>query len=212
MTFEAVARDWHGTMAAQWQPRTAKNILHRFEEEIFPVIGRMRIVDVTSKDILVVVARPNVFGPDPEAIREIVYRTVKYRKMAHSAEDISSLILSRQYGYRIPVKHSDVKHGFVIGFDAVPEIDLQKLEGDIRDVIAQDLPIAPADEDHIRIGDQIMPCTGVRTHVKSSSQIECFRLLPELRFNPITQEYLLVGIVGDAQVESAFDRILKIAG
>lgn len=33
----------------------------------------------------VVVARPNVFGPNPDAIKEIVYRTVKYRKMAHSA-------------------------------------------------------------------------------------------------------------------------------
>ena len=43
----------------------------------------------------VVVARPNVFGPDPEAVRDIVYRTVKYRKMAHSAEDITSLILSK---------------------------------------------------------------------------------------------------------------------
>lgn len=31
MTFEAVARDWHATMVTQWQPRTAKNILHRFE-------------------------------------------------------------------------------------------------------------------------------------------------------------------------------------
>ena len=160
----------------------------------------------------VVVARPNVFGPDPEAIRDIVYRTVKYRKMAHSAEDITSLILSKQYGYRIPVQHSDVKHGFVIGFAAPPGIDLPKLEHDVRTVIEQDLPIAPADEDHIRIGEEIMECTGVRTHVKSSGQIEAFRLLPELRFNPITQEHLLVGIVGNTGEAAGFDRILKIVG
>lgn len=160
----------------------------------------------------VVVARPNVFGPDPEAIRDIVYRTVRYRKMAHSAEDITSLILSRQYGYPIPVLHSDVKHGFVIGFAKPPEIDLGKLEAEVRAVIDQDLIIVPADEDHIRIGDEVMECTGVRTHVKSTGQIESFRLLPALRFNPISQQHLLVGIVGDTREEAGFDRILKIVG
>ena len=160
----------------------------------------------------VVVARPNVFGPDPEAIKEIVYRTVKYRKMAHSAEDITSLILSKEYGYQIPVQHSDVKHGFVIGFASPPGINMAKLEHDVLEVIAQDVPIVPADEGHIRIGNEVMECTGVRTHVKSSSQIESFRLLPELRFNPITQEHLLVGIVGDTREAAGFDRILKIVG
>ena len=160
----------------------------------------------------VVVARPNVFGPDPEAIKEIVYRTVKYRKMAHSAEDITSLILSKEYGYQIPVQHSDVKHGFVIGFASPPGINMAKLEHDVLEVIARDVPIVPADEGHIRIGNEVMECTGVRTHVKSSSQIESFRLLPELRFNPITQEHLLVGIVGDTREAAGFDRILKIVG
>ena len=160
----------------------------------------------------VVVARPNVFGPHPDAIRDIVYRTVKFRKMAHSAEDITSLILSKQYGYPIPDLHSDVKHGFVIGFTRPPGIDLRKLEAEVRDFIARDLPIAPADEDHIRIGDEVIACTGVRTHVASTGQIESFRLLPELRFNPIDQEHLLVGIVGDQREEAGFDGILKIAG
>ncbi len=160
----------------------------------------------------VVVARPNVFGPHPDAIRDIVYRTVKYRKMAHSAEDITSLILSKQYGYPIPDLHSDVKHGFVIGFNAPPPIDLCKLEQDVREIIARDLPITAADEDHIRIGDEVMECTGIRTHVKSTGQIESFRLLPGLRFNPIDQQHLLVGIVGDSLEEAGFDRILKIVG
>ncbi len=160
----------------------------------------------------VLVARPNVFGPHPEAIKEIVYRTVQYRKMAHSAEDITSLVLAKEYGIPIPQLHSDVKHGFVIGFSEPPDIDLGKLEAKVRDYIARDLPITAADEDHIRIGDEIMECTGVRTHVASSGQIEAFRLLPELRFNPIDQEHLLVGIVGATQEITGFDRILKIVG
>ena len=50
----------------------------------------------------VLVARPNVFGPHPDAIKEVVYRTVKYRKMAHSAEDITTMILARDYGVPVP--------------------------------------------------------------------------------------------------------------
>ena len=161
----------------------------------------------------VVVARPNVFGPQPDAIKEIVYHTVKYRKMAHSAEDITSLILSKDYGIPIPQFHSDVKHGFVIGFsEPPPTIDLKKLEADVNSYIARDLPIVPVGENHIRIGGEIMECTGVRTHVTSSGQIESFRLLPALRFNPIEREHLLVGIVGDGREDAGFDHILKIAG
>ena len=160
----------------------------------------------------VVVARPNVFGPVPEAIKNIVYRTVIYRKMAHSAEDITSLVLSQKYGFNLPVVHSDVKHGFVIGFSTRPEINIPQLEQDVREIIAQDLSISPAGEDHIHIGEAVMECTGVRTHMKSSGQIERFRLLPELRFDPIEQEHLLVGMVGDSIEEIGFDKILKIVG
>ena len=60
--------------------------------------------------------------------------------------------------------------------------------------------------------DVVMECTGIRTHVKSTGQIESFRLLPELRFNPIDRQHLLVGIVGDSLEEAGFDRILKIVG
>ena len=67
-------------------------------------------------------------------------------------------------------------------------------------------------DQHIRIGDEVMECTGIRTHMKSTGEIESFRLLPELRFDPIDQRHLLVGVVGDAREEPGFDRILKIVG
>lgn len=158
----------------------------------------------------VIVVRPGVFGPHPDSIRDVVYRTVKYRKMAHSAEDITSLILSKQYGYEIPSVHSDVKHGFVICFKEAPTLDIKKLEDDVKAIIAKNLPITPEGEDYIRIGDDTISCTGIRTHVASSGQIEAFRLLPEFHYDPIRQEYLLVGIVGENQEEMGFDKILKV--
>lgn len=144
----------------------------------------------------VIVARPSIFGPFPAAIKAVVDRTIKYRLMAHSAEDITSYVLERDWRYRIPVHHSDVKHGFVISFAEAPAIDLNELEAKVKDIIAQDVPIAPAGENRISIGGNEIPCTGTRTHVKHSGQIECFRLLKEFRYHPIFREHMLVGTVG----------------
>ena len=144
----------------------------------------------------IIVARPNVFGPFPEAIKAVVEKTIKYRLMAHSAEDITGFILERDYHYRFPVHHSDVKHGFVISFPDRPAVDLFELEAKVREIIRQDVPIQPAGENRIAIGEYVLPCTGTRTHVKRSGEIEGFRLVKEFSYHPILKEYMLVGIVG----------------
>lgn len=51
-TFEQVAREWHQTMLGQWQPQTARDILHRFELDIFPLIGRLPVTEVQARDVL----------------------------------------------------------------------------------------------------------------------------------------------------------------
>ncbi len=144
----------------------------------------------------VIVARPSVFGPFPDSIKAVVDRTIKYRFMAHSAEDITGWVLARDYNYRIPVHHSDVKHGFVISFQEKPPIDLDRLERGVAEIIAANVPIEIAGEDKISIGGNVIPCTGTRTHCHRSGEIESFRLLKEYRYHPITREHMLVGIVG----------------
>jgi len=51
-TFELVAREWHRTMLPQWQPQTAKDILHRFEQDVFPLIGKQPVTGIQSRDVL----------------------------------------------------------------------------------------------------------------------------------------------------------------
>jgi len=148
----------------------------------------------------VIVTRPSVFGPFPRSIKAVVDKTIKYRLMAHSAEDITSYVLERDYKYTPPVLHSDVKHGFVISFPERPDIPIADIEAKVREIIARDLPITIAGEDRIRIGDDEIYCTGTRTHVKSAGKIENFRLLKDYKFDPITKDCLLVGIVGRKEV------------
>lgn len=157
----------------------------------------------------VIVARPTVFGPSPESIRKVVDRTIHYRLMAHSAEDITSMVLADEYDYKNPVLHSDVKHGFVISFPDRPEISIEELEGKIRNIIDSDIPIQPSGENHIRIGDEKVYCTGVRTHVKRTSEIEGFHFKKEYLYDPIGKQYLLVGVVGKKQ-DAGFEDIVTI--
>ena len=60
----------------------------------------------------IIVARPGVFGPLPQSIYDIVHDSLKYRKMAHSAEDITTLLLSDEFGISDDEYYfSDVRNG-----------------------------------------------------------------------------------------------------
>jgi integrase len=51
-TFEAVAREWHANKLDTWQERTATNILHRLEIDVFPLIGKHPIAGIKAPVIL----------------------------------------------------------------------------------------------------------------------------------------------------------------
>jgi integrase len=51
-TFEAVAREWHTNKLETWQERTAANVLHRLEKDVFPLIGKQPIADIKAPVIL----------------------------------------------------------------------------------------------------------------------------------------------------------------
>jgi hypothetical protein len=159
----------------------------------------------------IIVARPTVFGPFPQAIKSVVDRTIKYRLMAHSAEDITCLVLEEDYKIPFPPLHSDVRQGFVLNFQERPEVDLDELERKVKAIIAKDVPLAPCGENTISIGEETMPCTGTRTHVSSSGKIENFRLLKEYRYDHISKEYYVIGLVGK-RGEDAFEDLIDVEG
>jgi len=39
-------------MLAQWQPQTARDILHRFEQDVFPQIGKLAVTEIQSHDVI----------------------------------------------------------------------------------------------------------------------------------------------------------------
>lgn len=51
-TFEVVAREWHSVKVSSWQPQTARNVLHRLEKDVFPVIGKYPITEIKAPIVL----------------------------------------------------------------------------------------------------------------------------------------------------------------
>ena len=100
-----------------------------------------------------------MFGPLPESIYDIVHESLKYRKMAHTAEEITRYILEDNYGiYPDSYYFSDIRNGFVLKFYNHEEFDIQELEDNVREVIDRHLPVAYYDEEHITIGERIVEC------------------------------------------------------
>ena len=147
----------------------------------------------------VIVTRPGVFGPFPKDIVDIVFQSLKYRKMAHSAEDLTALVLT-EMGISKPEAHSDIKHGFVLEFEEKPDIDLDEVERKVMELIAADEVIDYGDEHKIRIGCRGWECTGPRLHVRKTGDIKNFRLLKEFKWDPIEKLYILAGLVGEEEL------------
>ena len=149
----------------------------------------------------ILIARPMLFGPEPDEIKETVYASLKYRLMAHTAEDLCELFIPSDDLVRCI--HDDVKHGFIIGFpEYKPNFDIAALENKVNELIAANLPITYVDNNHVSIGDKIHPCTGPRIHVSNTGMIDNFNLLNHFIYDQFTKRYLLLGCVGEKAAQA----------
>lgn len=166
---------------------------------IYPILGaNANILIGVGEQVLI--ARPNVFGPEPDEIKQAVYASLPYRLMAHSAEDICEMYMNDFDRERCG--HDDVLHGFAIYFPEIkPGFDIVELEQKVRDVIDQNLPITYVDDNHIGVGDRIHECNGPRIHVHHTGQIQNFHLLHHFIYDRFKRRYLLVGCVGEGAEE-----------
>jgi len=146
----------------------------------------------------VIVTKPTIFGPKPDALAKQVFKSLKYRKMAHTAEDLTSMVLEDDYNFKAPPIHGDIRHGFLLEFDECPDVPIEELESKVRNYIDMKLDISHPDDESIYIGDDIRyHCTGPRLHVLNTGDIKNFRLEMEYIYDYKEQIYVLAGRVGE---------------
>lgn len=196
--------------------QNGKRVIVEHFDLVYPLLGfNANLLIGVGEQILI--ARPTLFGPEPQEIRETVYTSLAYRLMAHTAEDLCEYCMPDEELRRCG--HDDVRHGFVISFpEKMPEFSIPELEQKVQNMIQQNLPITYVDNHHVSIGGQLHPCTGPRIHVSHTGKIENFHLLHHFIYDKLSRCYLLVGCVGekaeenlrklDAQQEKQSDLIL----
>ena len=175
--------------------RHGKRVIVEHFDLVYPLLG-------TNANLLigvgeqVLVSRPNVFGPEPEELRQSVYSSLPYRLMAHTAEDLCEFCMGPEIVAQCG--HDDVRHGFCMYFQgAMPEIDLVALENQVNEMIRQNLPVTYVDDHHVSIGSDLHQCSGPRIHVTHTGQVENFRLMHHFIYDPLKRRYLMVGCVGE---------------
>lgn len=174
--------------------RLGKRVIVEHFELIYPLLGyNANLLIGAGEQILI--TRPNLFGPEPDEIKKVVYDSLPYRLMAHTAEDLCEHCMPDEDYNRCG--HSDIKHGFIITFPGKePSFSIAELEAKVNDMIKQNLTVAYHDPEHVCIGDIVHPCTGPRIHVSSTGLIKDFHLLNQFIYDRMTDSYLLVGYVG----------------
>ena len=147
-----------------------------------------------GEEILVI--RPTIFGPKPQDVYDLMHTSLKYRKMAHTVEDVTIQLLVNEFNVKQDLFFSsDIKNGFLLRFIQPVDLDFDRLAGRIQDRLAENLPIRYHDETHIMIGDSIMHCTGPRLHLRNTEEVEDFRLIRRFIRDEKTDTYCLVGIL-----------------
>lgn len=174
--------------------KQGKRVIVEHFEMLYPALGR-------NADLLIgigeeiIITRPSLLGPDPQNIADLVYKTLPYRVMAHTAEDLCVRALG--WGQDEKSRRSDVRHGFVLEFDEKPDFDIAGIEEKVKEMIDKDLPVSYGDDDNVVIGDEWIPCQAPRMHVRSTGCIEDFSLVPEFVYDTKRGCYLLIGQVGN---------------
>jgi len=180
--------------AVQEAIKLDKRVVIEHFDLLYPFLGKRNADILIGIGGEVIISRPSIFGPLPEEIAKIAFDTVKFRKMAHTAEDLVEHLIQNMTGEKY--EHGDVRNGFVLKFRNRPELDLGLLSSRIKEMIESNLPISYADETHIMIGEHRHHCTGPRIHVRSTGEIEVFNLLERILYDQHEDRYLLVGLVG----------------
>lgn len=166
-------------------------------DQLFPALGRNAdmIIGIGEE---IIVTRPSIFGPLPHSIYEIVHESLWYRKVAHTIEDITMLLLGTEFGIDESLYYSsDMRNGFVLKFLKEVDLDFCSLSARIHEELKKNLSVSYYDENHIIIGNTIVPCDGPRFHIRNTSEVKNFTLIKKFIPDPKTNTFCLVGCLDD---------------
>ena len=116
-TFEHVAREWHEVNVPRWTVNHARDILQRFEKDVFPQIGPLPVTDITAADILATVRQIEKRGAG-ELARRALQNTGRVFRYAIATSRAS---VDPTYGLQEALRPICAQHYAALEIDELPE-------------------------------------------------------------------------------------------
>lgn len=110
-SFKTVAEDWLTTRVSGWSESYTKQVRSALEKDVYPVLGKRSIVDITARDVLALLQKKERTAP--EAARKLRQRIGEIFKFAVITElvnrnpvaDLDTALKARRPGHNawIPI-------------------------------------------------------------------------------------------------------------
>lgn len=114
-TFESVARDWHAHFRPKWSDRHAQTILNRLERDLFPLIGKTPLTEVTTPYLLSVIQNIEERGAHEVARRAVQvcghifrYAAIMGRSEHNPAENLKGVLKPYKKGHFAAFEARDI--------------------------------------------------------------------------------------------------------
>lgn len=63
-SFKTVAEDWFATRVSGWSESYTKQVRSALEKDVYPVLGKRSIVDITARDVLALLQKKERTAPE----------------------------------------------------------------------------------------------------------------------------------------------------
>lgn len=128
-----------------------------------------------------------------------VHHSLRFRKMAHTAEEVTATVLYELYGLSMHDYYSaDIRNGYVLKFNEKPNLDFDLVEERILEIIRENRQVDYYDDLHIRFGDVIIPLAPVLVYTCALRVRLTIFLHKELVYDErVYQAHCLIGLIGD---------------
>ncbi|HEI2694112.1 TPA: tyrosine-type recombinase/integrase [Escherichia coli] len=129
-SFKAVAEDWMATKVSGWSESYTKQVRSALEKDVYPVLGKRSIVDITARDVLALLQKKERTAP--EQARKLRQRIGEIFKFAVITElvnrnpvaDLDTALKARRPGHNAWIQISEIP-AFYKALDRAGTVQIQ---------------------------------------------------------------------------------------
>lgn len=112
--FKTVAEDWLATRVSGWSESYTKQVRSALEKDVYPVLGKRSIVDITARDVLALLQKKERTAPEQaRKLRQRIGEIFKFAVITELVDrnpvaDLDSALKARRPGHNAWLQISEI--------------------------------------------------------------------------------------------------------